>query len=297
MACRVPGRLSFDVLGAGLYLGEHRREETVNRFEPVHVGEFAPSLADLARVAVGSRLDEGPAQLGDVLDALSGPSLFPIDQPYGESTSDDDVSRLQIVVDHTLEAVDHPSREIVQLPHHPGERDQIDLMTRCRGSPWDPGDDLAAQFIDPQRARSPHSASVSEKAQDALDERGVLGASPSDRIADAKRMIHQARVAQPAIIRGGGIRGRVVGDTPGSRWRCGAKYPEGVWPQLRQHACKCCPIEHGVWVPPTLWPSLGIISYRLRGSKRETSWVRTYDTQLTAVTAPPAPWSPRSALA
>ena len=46
-------------------------------------------------------------------------------------------------MDYALEAViDQVDREVVELPHHLRDREHSDLLTGCRGSSRDPGDDL-----------------------------------------------------------------------------------------------------------------------------------------------------------
>jgi hypothetical protein len=195
VADSAPGGPSLDVLGAGLHLIEHRRKEGVECVESVHPRELAPSLADLDRGALQCRLDHGPAQLGDIFNAPSGSSLFPIDQSHGHAVSNNDVPGLEIVVDYALEAViDQVDREVVELPHHLHEREHIDLLTGCRGNSRDPGDHLAALFIDPQRARSPCDVLVFDTTQHPLDERSVPPTSASDGIANAARAVHQVRV-------------------------------------------------------------------------------------------------------
>src|SRR5260221_9562000 len=102
-----------------MHLAEHHRHENFASLEAVHIDNLAPTLAGLHGVAVGCRLDKGPTQLGDVLNPPSRPGLFPIDESYGDAVSNNNVSRLQIVVNDTVEAIDQQSGEIVKLPHDP----------------------------------------------------------------------------------------------------------------------------------------------------------------------------------
>lgn len=126
---RASGRFALDVFGTPTDLGDHRWQEIIRWVQPVHLNEAAPFAPDLDRVAARCWFDKGPAQLGDVFDAPSRSGLFPIDQSHWDATMDDDIARLQIVMDDTVEAVDQPRREIVQLPNDTGEHDEIDFVS------------------------------------------------------------------------------------------------------------------------------------------------------------------------
>lgn len=129
MAYGAVRRQSLDVVATGPHLDQSSWHEVANRFEPVHLGDMAPTVADLNGVAVRFRLHEGPAQLGHIFDAATRSGLLPVDKSYGVPVSNNDVSGLQVVVDRALEALDQVRCEIVKLPHDADERDQLDLVT------------------------------------------------------------------------------------------------------------------------------------------------------------------------
>jgi len=198
MTDRLPSSFPLDVSGARLRLGEHRGHDIVGTAEPVLADEVAPSSAKFDRVSVGCRLDEGPAQLGNVFDSASWSDLFPIDQPYREAALDHDVSGLQVVVDHALGTFDQFRSEVVKLPHDACEQRQIDLVTRRHRLSRDPGEHLPFLFIDAQGARRPRDVCSLEVAQDPLSEAGVPALRAPHRVANASGPVHENSVAHPA---------------------------------------------------------------------------------------------------
>ena len=196
---RLPSSFTLDVLGARLRLGEHRRHDVVRSLKPVLADKVAPTLAEVDRISPWCRLDERPAQLGNIFNTPSWPGLLPIDQSYGDAVLDHDVSGLQIVVDYALETFNESRSEVVKLPHDAREQAQIDLTTRRRRLSGNPGEHLPFFFIDTQVARRPRDTCGLETAQDPLNQGSVLILGASDRVANADWAVHEDSVAQQAI--------------------------------------------------------------------------------------------------
>jgi hypothetical protein len=101
-----PFGLSFDVFCAGGDLGEDRLQQVTIPVEAVCGDESAPLPTDIERIAVWSGFDEGPAQLGYIFHSSSRTCLLPVDQTNRPSAANDNIPRLQIVVDYRFEAID-----------------------------------------------------------------------------------------------------------------------------------------------------------------------------------------------
>src|SRR4051794_632848 len=126
---RLPSSFTLDVLGARLRLGEHRRHDVVRGLKSVLADKVAPTLAEIDRISLWCRLDERPAQLGNVFNTPSWPGLLPIDQSYGDTVLDHDVSGLQVIVDDALGPSNQTGGEGVELPYDARKQGQPDLVT------------------------------------------------------------------------------------------------------------------------------------------------------------------------
>ena len=78
--------------------------------------EFATYPVDVAKC----RVHEGPAQLGDVLRTATGAQLLPVDQAHA-SLVDDNVARLQVIVDKALVIGRQISRCVMEMPNRMGQ--------------------------------------------------------------------------------------------------------------------------------------------------------------------------------
>ncbi len=88
---------------------------------------------------------------------------------------------------------------LVQQPHDPSKRGQVDLVARCRGVSRDPREDLAIQFIEAKRTWSPRNPLGLEMRQDSLGEIRALSSRTPDRVTNTERSIHCVIVAHRAF--------------------------------------------------------------------------------------------------
>lgn len=198
MAHGSPTGFPLDVLGTLRHASEDGGHEVFTRLEAVLIGDEAPAPAHVAAIALRCRLDERPAEVGDVLDASARLRLLPVDETDRLPVPNDYVPGLQIVVDHALVSVHEARGQIVEAPYDPGELTEVDPLTRRCGDTWDPGEDLAAGIVHAERSGSPPHASVFEMSQDAVHQFGVRTRCTPDRVANAHRAVHGPSVAGAA---------------------------------------------------------------------------------------------------
>lgn len=195
MTYRSAGGLRLDVLCASRHASQDGGHEVVAGLQSVVVREGAPAATHVAEIAVWRRLDERPAEVGDVLDSSTRSCLLPVDETDWHPVLNDHVPGLQIVVDHALVSGHEAGGQIVEAPYHPGERRQVDLVTRRGGHTGDPREDLIALVVDTERSGSPRHARVLEMPQNPVHQSRIRTGRTPHRVADTHRATHCLSVA------------------------------------------------------------------------------------------------------
>ncbi len=194
MAQRSAARLANNVIDASLDLGQCDSHNVGSIDQPVDVDSSAPLLANNFDIAQ-RRVNESPAQLGDVLHTTTRAQLLPIDQTHAFLV-DNDIAWLQVVVDKALMIGRQLIRYVMEMTNHSGQ-----LVEQCWPTPpiierptGQPGQQLLI-LLDTDEPRTPVRTGIGKTTKGHLDQSRVRPRRPPN---SAKVLpLHQAERTSP----------------------------------------------------------------------------------------------------